>query len=125
MSDRNAAEMQDGGQEARRTRGRFRPGQSGNPSGSMKSKRYLALHAEIIGDLGGDEASLSGVERIIVGQVCNLLVRAERVKDADDAVRCANSASRLLATLRNGRHKREPTRVPLRERLAAEAEQAG
>lgn len=110
-------------QGERRHAGLFKTGQSGNPSGSIKSKRYLALRADIVGDLGGEDA-LSGFERVIVDQVVCLVIRSQRVKNADDAVRCANSASRLLATLRSKRDQREPA-TSLRERLAAEAEQVG
>jgi hypothetical protein len=103
-------------------RGRWRPGVSGNPSGSIKSKRYLQLHAEIVADLGGDNA-LTGIDRVIIGQAVTLLIRAEKVPDTNIAVRAANTATRLLASLRNTKRRPRdevPPRVPYRERLAAE-----
>lgn len=100
MVQANADQMQDDAQAARRTRGRFQPGQSGNPSGCTKGKRYLELHAQIIGDLGG-EANLSGIERVIVGQAVSLLLRSEKSKDDTNAVRLSNAASRLLSRLKN------------------------
>jgi hypothetical protein len=44
-----------------------------------------------------------------VGQAVALLIRSEKVKDADDAVRLANAASRLLASLRKGKRRTAPT----------------
>jgi hypothetical protein len=44
----------------------------------VKSKRYLALRARIIGDLGvRDLSELSGIEQIAVEQIVQQLLRAE------------------------------------------------
>jgi hypothetical protein len=125
MAHAIAGRTQDKAQGERTSRGRWRPGVSGNPSGTTKSKRFLELNAGIMGDLGGEDR-LSGVERIIVTQAVNLLIRSEKAKDGDTVVRLSNAATRLLASLRNTRRLRshKPI-VPLREQLAAEAERAG
>lgn len=93
----------------------WKPGQSGNPSGSTKSKRYLELYADIVNDIGG-EGGLSGIDRCLAAQVVGLLIRGEKAGDADEAVRCANSAARLLTSLR--KRKREPTGPTLEEHIA-------
>jgi len=98
----SAGAMQDAAQVERRTRGRFKPGMSGNPSGRTVGKRYLALFADLARDLGG-EAALSAIDRALLSQAVGLMVRAERVKDTDSAVRLANASARLLASLRNTR----------------------
>lgn len=95
-------------------------GVSGNPSGRTLGKRYLALFADLARDLGGENA-LTGIERALIGQACQLMLRSERVCDADDAVRLANAASRILATLTAKRAARKPALGPdaLREYLAS------
>jgi hypothetical protein len=105
-------------------RGRpFPKGVSGNPSGRTVGKRYLTLFADLSRDLGG-EAALSAIDRALLSQAVGLMVRAERVKETDDAVRLANASARLLATLRNTKRQRQATSGPtLRELLAAEAAQ--
>src|SRR6516164_3697801 len=80
MAQVSAGRMQDKAQVDRTRRGRWRPGVSGNPSGSIKSKRYLELHAEIVSDLGG-ESALTGIDRVIIGQAVTLLIRAEKIQD--------------------------------------------
>jgi hypothetical protein len=101
-------------------RGRpFPKGVSGNPSGKTLGKRYLALFADLARDLGGEDA-LSAIDRALLSQAVGLMVRAERVKDTDDAVRLANASARLLTGLR--KKQRQPAFVPLRERWALEVE---
>jgi hypothetical protein len=100
-------------------RGRPWPkGVSGNPRGRTLGKRYLTLFADLARDLGG-EAALTGIERALLGQAVGLMLRAERVKDTDDAVRLANASARLLANLRNTKRERQatPARSALREYL--------
>jgi hypothetical protein len=82
-------------------------GVSGNPSGSKVSKRVTALFENLADDFGG--ADLSATDRALLMQACRLLVRSERVKEADEAVKCANAARRILAGMRS-RH--EVTGVP-------------
>jgi hypothetical protein len=98
-------------------RGRpFPPGVSGNPLGphAVVKERVEAL----VGQWVADFPELTAIERSLLQQAAQLLVRAERIKDHDVAVRASNSAARLLASLRKKRSK--PGRPPLRERLAAE-----
>jgi hypothetical protein len=118
VAQASAGTVQGKAQPERTSRGRWRPGVSGNPSGSIKSKRYLELHAEIVADLGG-ESVLTGIDRVIIGQAVTLLIRAEKVPDTNIAVRAANTATRLLASLRNTRRRREPTGPTLPEYLAS------
>ena len=97
--------MQESMQTTRRPAHLFKPGQSGNPSGCTKSKRYLELRADVVSDLGGEDA-LSGIDRVIVGLAVTQLIRAERANSDVDAVHASNTASRLLASLR--KRERQP-----------------
>ena len=115
--------MQDNAQIKRRPAHLFKPGVSGNPSGGTRSKRFLALRGDIVADLGGEDM-LTGIDRVIVEQAVALLIRSEKAKDGNDAVRASNAASRLLATLTAKRKAREPAHVPLREQLQRELEAA-
>jgi hypothetical protein len=116
MAQASAGTVQGKAQPERTSRGRWLPGVSGNPRGSIKSKRYLHLHAEIVADLGG-ESILTGIDRVIIGQAVTLLIRAEKVPDTNIAVRAANTATRLLASLRNMKRRRPRDEVSLGEVL--------
>ena len=123
-----AAKEQPAGQTPGRARGpgrRFQPGQSGNPAGARsRQDRVAAKFAVLARDFPEPR---TGVEDSLLGQAARLLDRAERAVDGDIAVRCANAAARILASLRNGRraHRRDQVAVPLREQLAREAEPVG
>jgi hypothetical protein len=89
-------------------------GVSGNPSGSKVSKRVTILFETL-----ADEFDLSATDRALLMQACRLLVRSERVKDARDAVKCANAARRILAGLRREQAGAgSPPWSPLRAQLA-------
>jgi hypothetical protein len=124
MTQASAGTMQDTAEVERRTRGRFKPGQSGNPSGSNVSKRFTELFEAMLLDFGGE---LSAVERALLAQACRLIVRSERERDTDACVRLSNASARLLATLR--KKQRQPAPGPTLEEhlraaeLAAKAEQ--
>jgi hypothetical protein len=80
-------------------------GQSGNPQGGrIRSRRIDALYADLAADLGG-ASTLTAVQNTLVRQAARMLARAERERDAEHCVRLTNCASRLLASLRNGRRK--------------------
>jgi hypothetical protein len=85
------------------------PGRSGNPTGrsrAVKLARRDALIAEWTKDIGG-EGALSAVELDLVRKAAELmLLRATR---AEDAVRIANSVSKILAQvgLIGGARKRD------------------
>jgi hypothetical protein len=84
----------------------YKPGQSGR---EVKSKRYLALHARIVGDLGvGDLGELSGIDQIAVEQIVQQLLRAEQCKDHAESARCSRTAQQWLKDLQARRAKREP-----------------
>lgn len=113
-------------EQRRKPNGRpWPPGVSGNPSGRKLGKRYLALFADLVRDLGGEDV-LTGIDRALLGQAVGLMVRAERVKETDDAVRLANASARLLASLRT-KHQRPPaqreTFADIAARAQAEADQ--
>ena len=113
------------GRGARGPGRRFQPGQSGNPAGARsRQDRVAAKFAVLARDFPEPR---TGVEDSLLGQAARLLDRAERAVDGDIAVRCANAAARILASLRNGRraHRRDQVAVPLREQLAREAEPVG
>jgi len=104
----------------RDARGRYIRGFSGNTKGSIKSKRYEQLYAELVSELGEPTA----MDAALLFQAVNLLCRGERAKNSTDAVRCANTASRLLAILWD-KHKREPTGLTLTQYVASKANTAG
>jgi hypothetical protein len=82
------------------------------------SKRVAVLSEAMAADFGG-VAMLSAVDHAMLEQACRLMVRAERTKDADAAVRLSSEARRGLAALRRHREtvpRDEPT---LAEVLAA------
>jgi hypothetical protein len=96
----------------------FKPGKSGR---GTKSKRCLALQASIVGDLGfHDLGELSGIDRIAVEQIVQLLVRSEKAKDHDEAARCSRQAQ---VWLRDLQRRCQPAPKPgLAEYLAARRE---
>jgi hypothetical protein len=97
-------------------------GVSGNPSGSKVSKRVAILFEALADELGG--ADLSATDRALLMQACRLLVRSERVKEAEDAVKCANAARRILASLRSRYEVTgSPPWSPLRAQLARSQQQ--
>lgn len=98
----------------------LRPYKSGQSGSEVKSKRYLELHAAIVGGLGGpDLGELSGIDRIAVDQIVQQLLRAERAKDHAEAARCSRTAQQWLKDLQARRAKPEPRSSTLREDLAA------
>ena len=88
-------------------------GVSGNPSGNTMGKRA----AELFAAMATDFPELSGIERSLLQQAAKLMARSERAKEATDAVRCANAAARLLASLKKSKRDHKPS---YRERLLAE-----
>jgi hypothetical protein len=58
--------------------------------------------------LSAEFGEIDAVERAMLEQACRLMMKGERVKDADQAVRLANASTRLLMALRKARGKREP-----------------
>jgi len=101
---------------------RFRPGQSGNPSGRLsnaaRQERIEQKTKELAIEFGGLE-TLSPVEKVMLEQAATLLSR--RPSSAEDVVRVANSVQRLLGALGKRKGRREPEHVPLRERLGGGA----
>jgi hypothetical protein len=121
MDQQIASGKQVGEQGANKPRGRWAKGESGNPHGNTAKKRAEELFVAMVGDF----PKPSGVERTMLLQAARMLVRAERTKDGDVAVRAAALAHRLLTSLRSARHRQDAPREPLRERImAAEAEHA-
>jgi len=103
----------------RDARGRLLRGHTLNTKGMIKSKRYERLYSDLSRELG----EVTAIDAALLSQAVNLLCRTERVKNSTDAVRCANTASRLLAMLWDKR-KREPTGLTLAEYVAAKAKTA-
>jgi hypothetical protein len=97
----------------------WRPGQSGNPSGSRVNTRAIVLFADMAADFGGVDA-LSGVDRAMLMQACRLMARGARAKSADDAVRLTSEARRILMGLR----KRASAAATSTESFAAIAQRA-
>jgi hypothetical protein len=102
-------------------------GDAGKPSpasitakGTIRSKRYQRLYADLSLELG----ELNAIDSALLSQAVSLMCRAEREKSSTDAVRCTNTVSRLLASLRDKKRKHERPTIPLREQLRLEAEQA-
>jgi hypothetical protein len=90
-------------EEKPRARGRpFVKGQSGNPLGmKVRGRRFDQLCSEIAESYGGVSA-LSPFQKILLRQGVRLLVRAEREKDADLAVRLSHACMRCLASMQHG-----------------------
>jgi Family of unknown function (DUF5681) len=89
---------------ARQLATRFQRGQSGNPSGRQRPKRFIELREQIVRDLGGFDA-LSGIDAVIVDQAVTLLLKAERTRDVNLAVRASNAGARLLGSLRHTKRR--------------------
>jgi hypothetical protein len=105
--------------QQRKLRGKpFAPGVSGNPLGphAVVKERVAELVAAMAADLG----ELTGIDAVVLQQAARLLVRAERTKNPDIAVRASSVAQRMLASLSKKRSKRG--RPTLHERVAAAVE---
>jgi len=86
----------------------FKPGTSGNASGTnaMTRARRLLL------DIKAEFPNPSGVEQALIEQVGGLLRQAARTSDPFHKVRCANNVDRLLHRVRLGRIQgRRPQRA--------------
>ncbi len=93
------------------------PGTSGNLAGRrLQGKRFTELFDGMAADYGGVDA-LTSVQRVMLSQACRLLMRAERERIAEDAVRLSNAALRMLGALQNGRKKPAPPVLSLDEHL--------
>lgn len=113
-----AAEQVDG--QRPKVRGRpWTKGVSGNPSGSRVNKRAVVLAEQMAADFGGT-SSLGAIDRAMIEQAAKLLIRTERVKDADTALRMSGEARRLLSSLR----RRAPASVAPTESFAEIAARA-
>ena len=92
---------------------RFRPGESGNPAGSLSAKarqdRIEARARELAVEFGGYD-TLSPVDRVLVEQAAQLLLRKPRA--GWDVIRHANSVQRLLATVRRHCPRKADARPP-------------
>jgi len=77
-------------------------GVSGNPEGGrVKGPRYTELYTGIADDYGG-EACLTTLQRAVLGQGVRLLIKAEKTRNVDLAVRLSNAAARMLAGMQHG-----------------------
>ena len=89
----------------------WRKGESGNPHG--RAVRAVKLFEMMAPDFG----ELTAVDAAVLLQACRLMAKSEKASAANDAVRLANAAARLLASLRHTRRK--PGRPSLlRDRVA-------
>jgi hypothetical protein len=108
-SDQPAAKRKPGGRP-------FQPGVSGNPSGVAKHPASARI-AELIDQWTADfDGRLTAIERSLLQQAARLLVKAERTKNPDIAVRASSAASRMLASVRIKKRDRRG-RPPIRERV--------
>ena len=106
-------------------------GVSGNPAGKQsRKKRHSEMVAKLVADLG---RNIGPIDRTLLEQAAWLLIQGEDLQRArnkgkpvsdEDMTRCANGAARILLKLRGNCARANPAFVPLRERLAAEAEPA-
>jgi hypothetical protein len=93
----------------------LRPYRKGVNGLTVKSKRYLEIRASV--DSGLDSEP-TGLDAVVVDQVTQLLLRAERAKDSDIAARCSRQAQQWLKQLQARRAKREPREETMSEYLA-------
>lgn len=110
---------------------RWRPGSLRFDGRSKAAKRVKKLAAGYIAQLGGGEPDAA--TRAAIQKAAELVVVAEGLRgralrgesvDLSEMVKVQGVADRAVRALGLGR-QREPAHVPLRERLAAEVEQAG
>jgi hypothetical protein len=89
--------------EEKPRRGRpFPPGISGNPEGlRVRGRRFGQLYDDIAASFGG-VSDLSPFQKILLRQGVRLLVKAEKEKDPDLAVRLSNACMRALAGMQHG-----------------------
>jgi hypothetical protein len=89
--------------EEKPRRGRpFVKGQSGNPEGMrVRGRRFSELYNDIAASFGGLSA-LSPFQKILLRQGARLLVKAEKERDPDLAVRLSNACMRALAGMQHG-----------------------
>lgn len=105
-------------------------GQSGNPLGmKVQGRRFSELYNDIA-ELFGGLAALSPFQKILLRQGVRLLVKAEKEKDGDLAVRLSNACMRALAGMQHGGlniRKAPPKPKPktLEEHLAQMAQTSG
>jgi hypothetical protein len=87
---------------------RYKPGQSGNPAGSLskaaKRARVLARAEELAQEFGGLD-KLTPVDRLLVEQAAALSMKEPRAYE--HIVRHANSINRLLSAVRAHNGRRE------------------
>jgi hypothetical protein len=93
---------------------------------SSLARRHRVFFQAFANELGGLE-NLSQAERGLVDQAAVIRLRIEQMRDKilsgaddiDDAIlaRLSNSAAKIMAAISAQHRKREPARVPLRERL--------
>ncbi|HKD93048.1 MAG TPA: hypothetical protein VKB56_14140 [Terriglobales bacterium] len=95
-------------------------GQSGNPLGPFR--HIFELFDAMTADLG----DLTGIEHALLWQAAKLMAKSERSPNANDAVRLANAATRMLASVQTKRRRKPGRPLALRDRImAAEAESVG
>jgi hypothetical protein len=77
-------------------------GQSGNPLGmKVQGRRFSELCNDIAESFGG-LANLSPFQKILLRQGVRLLVKAEKERDPDLAVRLSHACMRALAGMQHG-----------------------
>ncbi len=103
----------------RRAGRRFQPGKSGNPAGARK---FIDAVEAMFVELSKDFPPLGHVDRVMLHSASRLLVRAQRAKDSDVAVRLHSEARRSIAELRRHVKAAAPSGPTLSEYLAARAD---
>lgn len=99
----------------------WRKGLSPNPGGLQRGKRYHTLYAEQEAALVAHHGrALTARETLLLDELINLKLR--KLKELPDPVKRANSLDRLLRALYGAAKPTPAAVVPLRERLAREAE---
>ncbi|HEX9324698.1 MAG TPA: hypothetical protein VF913_21660 [Xanthobacteraceae bacterium] len=108
MSEMEQVRQQDRAQVHDPATGRFLPGRSGNPAGTMpraeRERRVLAKARALSRELGG-WSRMGVLDREYLLQAARLLLCKPR--HHDDRVRLANSVRRLLVTVEGRRGRRE------------------
>jgi len=115
--------MQVHGQAQRQADGRFPPGVSGNPDGRERiAQRRARIAAKVEGwvaELGG---KVGAAEREMLQRAAELSMH--KPQRNEDAVRTANTISKLLAQAGFNRHRKRresaEQQVPLRDRIGSD-----
>jgi hypothetical protein len=75
---------------------RWKPGESGNPSGDKTPKRFTQLYEQMAAEF----PDLSPTDQVMLGQAARLIARSEKTAKPSDAIRLSSESRRILQDIR-------------------------